>query len=513
MGARKDVEDGRFPSKDQTKQSKAEEDGRHEVGGAGKQTRLGGGWRGVLNLLEKRGDVELRGCTPVPYDQRNETNYFNIFTLWFCVSCNPLPVTFGMVGTMGFGLNLRDAALVILFFTLISAAPVAYLCTWGPMTGMRQLVQARFSFGKYLVSVLVLLNLATLTGFCVIDSIIGGSALSAVTDGETISATVGIVIVCLLALVISFCGFRVLHIYERWAWIPALVALIIAAGCGGKSLSQQVEAPAATAAQVLSFGGLVASFMLPWAALASDFSTYMHPMAPRHRIALYTYTGLSLPTILLMTLGAAMGGATPNITEWQAGYDSNAASGVLAAMLHPAGGFGRFVTVILAFSMLGNLSATMYSVTLNLQMFIPWLFRVPRVLFSIIITGIIIGVAVEAAKSFFLNLENFVGVIGYWSSAFIGIVITEHLLFRRATFASYTEDELAWDDMKKLPPGFAAIGAAVLCFGLVIPSMSQTWFTGPIAEHTGDIGFEIAIVLSALLYVPLRYLEKKVWGR
>ncbi|CAO2648590.1 Nn.00g078570.m01.CDS01 [Neocucurbitaria sp. VM-36] len=490
MTITKDVESNRSPLEDETKLPNVD-DGRLEVG-AGKQARVGG-WRGILNLLEKRGDVELRGCTPVP--------------------CNPLPVTFGMVGTMSFGLSLRDAALVILFFTLISAAPVAYLCTWGPMTGMRQLVQARFSFGKYLVSVLVLLNLATLTGFCVIDSIIGGFALSAVRDGETISATVGIVIVCLLALVISFCGFRVLHIYERWAWIPALVALIIAAGCGGKGLSQQVGAPAATAAQVLSFGGLVASFMLPWAALASDFSTYMHPKAPRLRIALYTYAGLGLPTILLMTLGAAMGGATPNIPEWQAGYDSNAASGVLAAMLHPAGGFGRFVTVILAFSMLGNLSATMYSVTLNLQMFIPWLFRVPRVLFSIVITGIVIGVAIEAAKSFFLNLENFVGVIGYWSSAFIGIVITEHLLFRRTNFASYTEDESAWDDMRKLPPGIAAIGAAVLCFGLVIPSMGQIWFTGPIAETTGDIGFEIAIVLSALLYMPLRFLEKKVCGR
>ncbi|KAF1844622.1 uncharacterized protein K460DRAFT_376280 [Cucurbitaria berberidis CBS 394.84] len=499
-----------MPVKDETKGPNIDE-GNMEVG-PGKQARVGG-WRGMLNFLEKRGDVELRGCTPVPYDQRNETKYFNIFTLWFCLSCNPLPVTFGMVGTMNLGLSLRDASLVILFFTLISTAPVAYLCTWGPKTGMRQLVQARFSFGKYLVSVLILLNLATLTGFCVVDSIIGGFALSAVRDGETISATVGIVIICLLALIISFCGFRVLHMYEQWAWIPALIALIVAAGCGGKLLSQQVEAPLATAAQVLSFGGLVASFMLPWAALASDFSTYMHPKASSLRIAMYTYIGLALPTILLMTLGAAMGGATPNIPEWQAGYDSNAASGVLAAMLHPAGGFGRFVTVILAFSLLGNLAATMYSVTLNLQMFIPWLFRVPRVFFSILITGIVIGVAVEAAKSFFVNLENFVAVIGYWSSAFIGIVLTEHLLFRRASFASYTEDETAWDDAKKLPPGLAAIGAAVLCSGLVIPTMGQTWYTGPIAETTGNIGFEVAIVLSALLYVPLRALEKKTCGR
>jgi len=418
-----------------------------------------------------------------------------------------------MVGTKSFGLSLRDASLVILFFTLLSTLPVAYMCTWGPRTGMRQLIQARFSFGKYFVSILVLLNLATLTGFCVVDSIIGGQALSAVTSGETISATVGIVIIAILALGISFCGFKVLHVYERWAWIPALIALVIATGCGASGLRQQVQVVPATAPQILSFGGLVAGFMLPWAALASDFSTYMHPSAPPLRIAAYTYVGLALPTILLMTLGAAMGGAVPKIASWEAGYDSNAASGVLAAMLHPAGGFGRFVTVTLGFSMLGNLAATMYSISLNLQMLIPWLFRIPRMMFSIIITGIVIGVAVEAAKSFFVNLENFLGVIGYWSAAFIGIVLVEHVLFRKGSFAGYVKDEEAWDDTSKLPLGLAAIGAGVSCLGLLVPGMAQIWFSGPIGKRTGDIGFEVAFAVAAVVYVPLRWAERRWSGR
>lgn len=59
----------------------------------GKASRAGGLY-GLLNLLAKRGDVELQGATPVPYDERTETNYFNIFTLWFCMSCNPLPYVF-----------------------------------------------------------------------------------------------------------------------------------------------------------------------------------------------------------------------------------------------------------------------------------------------------------------------------------------------------------------------------------------------------------------------------------
>lgn len=48
-------------------------------------------WTRTLDKLGQRGDVEFGGCTPVPYEQRQETNYFNIFTLWFSMSCNPLP--------------------------------------------------------------------------------------------------------------------------------------------------------------------------------------------------------------------------------------------------------------------------------------------------------------------------------------------------------------------------------------------------------------------------------------
>jgi purine-cytosine permease-like protein len=51
-----------------------------------------------------------------------------------------------MVGPT-YGLSLRDSALVILFFTLLVSLLPAYLGTLGPKTGMRQMIQARFSFG------------------------------------------------------------------------------------------------------------------------------------------------------------------------------------------------------------------------------------------------------------------------------------------------------------------------------------------------------------------------------
>jgi len=53
-------------------------------------------------------------------------------------------------------------------------------------------------------------------GFCAVNSIVGGQVLQAVNPGE-LSTTVGIVIIAVVSMIISFFGYRVLHACERWA--------------------------------------------------------------------------------------------------------------------------------------------------------------------------------------------------------------------------------------------------------------------------------------------------------
>lgn len=84
-------------------------------------------------------------------------------------------------------------------------------------------------------------------------------------------------------------------------------------------------------------------------------------------------------------------------------------------------------------------------------------------------------------------------------------------MFRKQNCDTY--DHAIWNSCKNLPTGIAALGAAILSFGLVIPCMSQVWYTEPFAETTGDIRFEVALVLSAILYVPMRMLEIKIRGK
>lgn len=43
--------------------------------------------------------------------------------------------------------------------------------------------------------------------------------------------------------------------------------------------------------------------------------------------------------------------------------------------------------------------------------------------------------------------------------------------------------------------------------------MDETWYTGPFAKKTGDLGFEVAGILAIILYIPLRTLEIKWSGK
>lgn len=106
-----------------------------------------------------------------------------------------------------------------------------------------------------------------------------------------------------------------------------------------------------------------------------------------------------------------------------------------------------------------------------------------------------------------------IGIVGYWSSVFAAVVLAEHFVIRRGSFSSYNLN--AWNVPKKLPPGAAALTSFLCAFGIIIPFMSQAWYTGPIAasKGTGDLGILIGPAVAFVLYLPLRALEKYFYGR
>ena len=120
----------------------------------------------------------------------------------------------------------------------------------------------------------------------------------------------------------------------------------------------------------------------------------------------------------------------------------------------------------------------------------------------------VIPISIVGAHHFYTTLNNFLALIGYWASAFTIIILEEHFLFRGGKASSY--DVSTWNTARELPTGIASLGAALLSMGLVVPSIDQVWFVGPIAKHTGDIGFELAFAITMVLYPPFRWLEIRI---
>jgi purine-cytosine permease-like protein len=132
---------------------------------------------------------------------------------------------------------------------------------------------------RYAVSIIAILNLIAIVGFTLICVVIAGQTLSAVSDGK-MTVTVGIVLSSLLGMFVSFCGYRVLHLFNTYSWIVTTISIIIAVGLGGKHLSNPVATEPATPDLIFDFGCLVAGFMLPFAGIMSDFAVYYSPDAP-----------------------------------------------------------------------------------------------------------------------------------------------------------------------------------------------------------------------------------------
>lgn len=91
--------------------------------------------------------------------------------------------------------------------------------------------------------------------------------------------------------------------------------------------------------------------------------------------------------ITIQCLGAAVAVAVLDVPDWETGYAGGNVGGLLEAMLHPVGGFGKFLTVLLSLSVAANIAATFYSISINMQILIPSLVVVPRYVFSIVATA------------------------------------------------------------------------------------------------------------------------------
>ncbi|TFY78263.1 hypothetical protein EWM64_g5746 [Hericium alpestre] len=463
-------------------------------------------------FLSKYG-IETHGIEPIPAEQRTDKRLYQMFLAWLSVNLNVLTFSTGTAGPAFFGLGLTDSLIIILVVDLVLCSIPAYFAVFGPKLGTRAMVQARFSWGFYASLIPSLLNVFSLQGFLILNCIVGGQTLAAVSDHLT--DTVGIVIIAIISLVVTFCGYKVLHWYESFAWFPNLVAFLVLLGAGAKHI-QNIPVPAPEPAAVLSYASVVVSSVLSWCTMTPDYGVY-HADAPTWRIFIYVYLGFFVSSLPGHMLGAAFAAGAPAVPAWQAGLgEGSNVGGLIEAVLAMSGGFGKFLTVVIALTIPSAVAPTMYSFGTSAMAVAPFFAKIPRYVYAIISTAILIPVAIVGQTRFYNTFVDILSIIGYWSASFAAVIVADHCFVRRCRWSSYTPAD--WATARRLPLGVAACIAFASSVGIIVPSMSQVWYTGPIAASgTGDIGVYMGFAVAVVVYVPLRLLEKKVekrigWG-
>ncbi|SNX86262.1 related to purine-cytosine permease [Melanopsichium pennsylvanicum] len=464
-----------------------------------------------------KANIESIGIRPLALSERNGTDWWSCSLIWFSCNVNVLSFSTGSLVSL-LQMDMLSAMMTTLFVGGFCCIFPAYFITFGPKLGVRQMIQCRYSFGYFGASIICLLNAASMLGYCILDLIIGGQTLSAVSsrsDGSsTLTPDVGIVVAACIALVVSFSGIRILHYFERFFWLPTLICFLIligVAGTGPDALHVASNQPKASAEAVLGFAAIIAGFIISYSALVSDVSSYLKPNTNPYKLFWSVYFGFFLSCVPFIMIGAAFACSSYDNAEWSGALQVSSGQFFELILAGKLGNFGRFLVALLALSVCGNISATIYSLGLNFQTMLPFLGPVPRFVWPLIATAIFLPLAIVGHDKFYETLTDFTSVLGYWASLYVGVVLADHVIVRKRDFASYNIKH--WNQWGQLPPGLAALGACAISLAVVVPSIDQVWFSGPIAKKSGDLGFETGLVASFVLYVPLRMLEKKVFGR
>lgn len=350
-------------------------------------------------------------------------------------------------------------------------------------------------------------------GYLILNSIVGGQTLAAVSP-DKLNATLGIVIIGVVSLVITLCGYRVVHLYESVTWFPNAVSFIAMLGVGGKYLNPATMPtfPTPTPSVVISFACFLGSSVMSWCTLTPDYGVYHNVEASTFRIFIYTYLGSFCSGVSLHMLGAAFAITASGVPSYAAGFDNGTnIGGLAAAILEPLGGFGKFLLVLMALSVPAACAPTMYTFAMSFMAVAPFFAKIPRSVYVVISACILIPISIIGATRFYTTLVNILSIIGYWSSAFSGIVLAEHFVFRRNSFSRYLADY--WNTPPRLPLGIAALLSFLGAFGIIIPCMSQVFYEGPISKAgSGDIGLIVGFISAIGLYITLRSVEKRFTG-
>jgi len=468
----------------------------------------------TVDIPQLERGVERHGIERVSPTTRAHVRIFDNFTMWLSANLVISTVALGALAGNAFFLGFWDSLAIIIIFNVLGTLPVAFFSTLGPRLGLRQMTISRFSFGWIGAIIMALFNVAACIGWSTVNVIIGGQLVASLSNG-VVPAWAGILIIAVLTTLVSIYGYKYVHRYERFAWIPMAIIFLIILGISAPHF-QIIPTPAlgaASIASMVSFGGAIYGFATGWSSYAADYNVNQPEETPVSRVFWLTFLGVFIPCVLLETFGVLLV-SVPALHTFFGGD-------LMGHSVDSLGNFGKIIVAFLALSVIANNIPNDYSLGLSMQVLGKWFQHVNRAIWTLIGAVIYIVIALFAAANFEHTLTGFLLIVAYWLGPWAIILILEHFVFRRG---KYDVDD--WNTRSKLPLGWAAIVSLAIGLGGVVLGAAQIvtingtdhYVVGPIANlinqpYGMDVGFELGLVLAGIAYLILRRVELNVSKR
>ncbi|KAH9993920.1 permease for cytosine/purines, uracil, thiamine, allantoin-domain-containing protein [Xylariaceae sp. FL0662B] len=480
------------------------------------------GFLSKLRLVEAKLDAKLgiesqaidrkrpEDKRPVPWHQQ-----LSMALLWASSTLNTSCFATGFLGRE-LGLSLRQSIVITIFASLLGGAVTGFSAIFGAATGLRQISVSRYSFGWWPNKIIAALNTIVQIGWAAVSCITGGLALNAVADGH-LSLVVGIIIIAVVALLISFIGLKAILVYERYAWFIYFVIFMIFFGETGRFADNTTPSSLSGAdlsGSVLSLLAIVYGSSASWCTMASDYYVHYPVDVSRVKVFFMTTFGITIPTCIGMLAGCVVASALNNRPDWAGTYEDDGIGFLIQDMLYPRG-FAKLILTLLVLSGINVNVISVYSAAISCQQFARPLARIPRFIWTFLCFLVILAVALGGREQLNAYLQNFLSLLGYWCTSYFAILFLEHYVFRKGSFENYDLD--AWNEPSQLPIGLGALVAFLLGVVAWVMGMVETWYVGPVGKligsSGGDVANEFALVVTFIVYLPARYLELKVMGR
>lgn len=136
------------------------------------------------------------------------------------------------------------------------------------------------------------------------------------------------------------------------------------------------------AGDVLSFGGIIFGTFTGWAPVAADYNCKLPVNVSAWAVFSMTFFGLYIPTCFAAILGATL--MTITNPSYVAAYADGSMGGLVAQVLSPWGGFGKFLLVVLALSAVANNVVNTYSSGISMQALGRPFAKVPRMFWTLV---------------------------------------------------------------------------------------------------------------------------------